>query len=79
MYVLAFAISIFHLEIFNYILPVLAAACCYLGHDNIIRYTRAISENNQIYSGGMAFFVIRHDHGVLVITWPNFFYFAVFR
>lgn len=79
MYVLAFAISIFHIEIFNYILPVLAATCCYLGHDNVTRHPHAISENNQIYSGRMALFVIWHDHGVLVITWPNIFYFAVFR
>ena len=38
MYVLAFAISIFHIEIFNYILPVLAATWCYLSHDNVTRY-----------------------------------------
>ena len=79
MYVLAIAISIFRIQIFNNILPVLAATCCYLGHDNVTRYPHAISENNQIYSVRVALFVIRHDHGVLVITWPNVFYFAVFR
>ena len=79
MYVLAFAISIFYIEIFDYILPVLAATCCYLSHDNVTRRPHAISENSQIYSGGMALSVIWHDHGVLVITRPNVFYFVVFR
>lgn len=78
MYVLTNAISIFHIEIFNNILPVLWAACCDLAHDNITRHAPIISENNQIYSGGMALFAIWHDHGVLVITWPNIFYFAIF-
>ena len=46
MYVLTNAISIFYIEIFNYFLPVLWATCCHLGHDNITRRFRAISENN---------------------------------
>jgi hypothetical protein len=79
MYVLAIAISIFRIQIFNNILPVLAATCCYLAHDNITRHALIIGKNSQIYSGRMALFAIWHDHGVLVITWPNFFYFAVFR
>ncbi len=79
MYVLGIPISIFHIDIFNNILPVSAATCCYLGHDFTTRNAHAVGENNQIYSGRMAFFAIWYDHGVLVITWPNFFYFAVFQ
>ena len=78
MYVLVITISIFRTEIFNNILQGLAATCCYLAHDNFTRQVPIICENNQIYSGRMAFFAFWHDHGVLVITWPNFFYFAVF-
>ena len=79
MYVLAIAISIFRIQIFNKILPILAATCCYLAHDNITRRALIFSKNNQIYTSRMALFAVWHDHGVLVITWPNFFYFAVFR
>ena len=78
-YVFAITISILRFEIFNNILPVLAAACCYLADGNITRNTLIISQNNQIYSGGMALFTIWHDHGVLVITWPNILYLTVFR
>ncbi len=79
MYVFAITISIFRVEIFNNILPVLAATCCYLADDNITHNALIISQNNQIYSGGMALFTVWHDHGFLVITWPNIFYFVVFR
>ena len=78
-YVFAITFSISRIEIFNNILQGLAATCCYLKHDNITRHVPIICENNQLYSSRVAFFAIWHDHGVLVITWPNFFYFAVFR
>ena len=51
MYVLAIRISIFFVEIFNNILPVLAATCCYRAHVNTTRNAPIISQNNQIYSG----------------------------
>ena len=47
--------------------------------DQVAEFLKPAYFHDPVHQRRMAFFVIRHDHGVLVVAWPDVFHFAVFR